>query len=318
MKRKALEILTLAGLTLASALPVAAQSTRPSVRVDAPLHVISLQARVDGRGESYSIKSDEPIPIRVGERLRVELVGTVMVNGSGVERPINAQFREAAGRQSIDIVQTGPNWVVVEARNQGGNGLAQLGYVVNGNYDMKGGLREGRITFEIGEGFRGTQPSQGVQGDRWNRAQDLNWRLYTSILNQDPRGTTAENDLNHIYRLGYGGVRDVALELAREANLDNRRLSEDDAVAILGDLYRGLLRRNASDRELWDTDRGFRGNVQALRDHGLERVVQSIVDSAEFRSVNQMSELDPLYGNQLPPDYSTETWRRDRGRPIRY
>jgi len=315
MKRKALEILTLAGLTLASALPVAAQTTRPSVRADAPLHVISVQARIGN--EVYGIKSDEPIPIQVGERVRVELVGTAMVNGSGVERPLNAQFREAAGRQSIEIVQTGPNWVVVEARNQGGNGLAQLGYVVNGNYDMKGALREGRITFELG-GFQGT-PSQGVQqGDRWNVARDLNWRLYTAILNQEPRGTTAENDLNHIYRLGYGGVRDVALELAREANLDNRRLSEDDAVATLGDLYRGLLRRNASDRELWDTDRGFRGNAQALRDRGLERVVQSIVDSAEFRSVNQMSELDPLYGNQLPQDYSTETWRRDRGRPVRY
>jgi len=317
MKRKALEILTLAGLTLASALPVTAQSTRPSVRADAPLHVISVQARIGN--EVYGIKSDEPIPIQVGERVRVELVGTAMVNGSGVERPLNAQFREAAGRQSIEILQTGPNWVVVEARNQGGNGLAQLGYVVNGNYDMKGALREGRITFQLGEGFRGTQPSQGVQqDDRWNTARDLNWRLYTSILNQDPRGTAAENDLNHIYRLGYSGVRDVALALAQDANLDNRRLSEDDAVAILGDLYRGLLRRNASDRELWDTDRGFRGNVQALRDRGLERIVQGIVDSAEFRSVNQMSQLDALYGNQLPQGYSTETWRRDRGQPIRY
>ena len=318
MKRKALEILTLAGLTLASALPVAAQSTRPSVRTEGPLHVISLQARVDGRGESYGIKSDEPVPIRIGERLRVELVGTAMINGSGVERPINAQFREAAGRQSIEIVQTGPNWVVVEARNQGGNGLAQLGYTVNGNYDMKGGLREGRITFAIGEGFVGTQPSQGIQSDRSSWAQDLNWRLYTSILNQDPRGTTAQNDLNHIYRLGYGGARDVALELAREANIDNRRLSEADAVAILGDLYRGLLRRNASDGELWATDRGFQGNVRTLRDRGLERIVQVIVDSPEFRSVNQMSQFDPLYGNQLPSGYSTETWRRDRGAAIRY
>lgn len=318
MKRKALEILTLAGLTLASALPVAAQSTRPSVRTEAPLHVISLQAQVDERRATYGIKSDEPIPIRIGERLRVELVGTAMVNGSGVERPINAQFREAAGRQSIEIVQTGPNWVVVEARNQSGNGLAQLGYTVNGNYDMKGALREGRITFQIGEGVVAAPPSQGVQGDRSSWAQDLNWRLYTSILNQDPRGTTAQNDLNHIYRLGYGGVRDVALELARQANIDSRRLSEADAVAILGDLYRSLLRRNASDRDLWDTDRGFRNNVQALRDRGLERTVQGIVDSEEFRSVNQTSQFDPLYGSQLPQDYSTETWRRDRGQAIRY
>ncbi len=319
MKRNALTIFTLTALALTASLPLAAQSVqgqRPMVKADQQTPtMIALQARVDGHSQVYGISpNSEAIPIREGERLRIDLVGTALVNGSGVERPVNARFGVGSGRGRLEIVQTGPHWVVVQAKSRGDNGLAQLTYDVTSNYDMKrADLRSGRITFEIGEGpVSGAQPPI-QEGDRWSKARDLNWRLYTSILNQEPRGTAAEDDLNHIYRLGYGGVRDVAIELARNANLDTRRLSEDDAVAILGDLYRGLLRRNASDRELWDTDRGFRNNVQALRDRGLERAVQGIVDAEEFRSVNQINRFDPLYGDQLPRGYSTESWRRDRG-----
>lgn len=315
MKRNALTILTLAALALTAALPAAAQATsrqRPRVQPVQQTSLIALQARVDGTSHVYGVSPNaETIPIREGERLRLDLVGTALVNGNGVERTVNAKFHEAAGRGRLDIVQTGPNWVVVQARNRGDDGLAQLAYEVTSNYDMKGSLRTGRITFQIGEGTISTPPVQ--QTDRWRKSQDLNWRLYTSILNQEPRGTRAEDDLNHIYRLGYGGVRDVALELAREANLDNRGLSEADAVAILGDLYRGLLRRNTSDRDLWDSDRGFRGNVQALRDRGLERIVQGIVDSEEFRSVHELYQWGPLAADQLPRDYSSDSWRRDRG-----
>ena len=206
--------------------------------------------------------------------------------------------------------------MVVEARNAEDNRLAQLAYTVAGNYDMKGGLREGRITFEIAEGSGAGVPI--VQGDRWEKARDLNARLYRTILGVDPRGTAADNDLQHIYRLGYAGMRDVALELAREAESRYGRLSEEQAVRLLGDLYRGLLLRNASDSEMWGTDRGFRGNVQTLRDRGLSRIIEVIVDSEEFRSSNQLYQWGSLTGSQLPRDYSTEAWLRDRGRPIRY
>lgn len=325
MKRNALTILTLGALALA-ALPAGAQrvaqttpsqstARRPSVQA-APYEIVSLHARVQGRSHVYSIVPAEPIPIAVGERIRLDLFGTAVVNGNRTERVVNARFEEAAGRDRISIVQAGPNWVIVEAKKAGDTGTAQISFDTTDTYETrKSGLRGGRITFEIGGGTTGTGSLPVVrQDDRWRRAQDLNDALYRSILNEQPRGTRAENDLEHIYRLGYAGVRDVALELAEEAEGDYRGLSEDQAVEVLGDLYRGLLRRNASDRELWETDRGFRGNVSTLRDRGLTRIVQVILDSEEFRSVNQLFQWGPLPSDQLPRGYNSESWRRERDR----
>jgi hypothetical protein len=71
-------------------------------------------------------------------------------------------------------------------------------------------------------------------------------------------------------------------------------MSQDQAIRVLGDLYRDLLLRDQSDQELWDRDRGFRGNVNTLRRGGLERIVDVIVTSQEFHSVNKLYELDRM------------------------
>ena len=138
--------------------------------------------------------------------------------------------------------------------------------------------------------------SQRSQDDRWNRARELNRMLYRGILNQDPRGDDdRRDDIDRIYSDGSLGLRQVALNLAREAQRDiPSRLSQDQAVRIMGALYRDLLGRDMSDRELWDRDRGFRGNVDTLRRGGLERIVDVIVGSEEFRSINKTVEFDRM------------------------
>jgi len=291
---------------LRSALTVAALAAIPAAAV-AQMKIIAVQAKVGGT--TYGVApNQELIPVNVGDRVRVDLVGTSIEGGRGVERQVNARFNVAGGRGQIDIGQAGNNWVVVNIRSAG-DGTAQLGYSVAGNYDMRGNMRDGRIAFQITDNRRGGDRGHGDQGgyenrgdrgdrgengrgDRWERAQDVTRRLYRGILGADPRGDEARNDTQRIAHDGSSAVRDVARALAVEAQRRNPRMGEDEAIRVLGDLYRGLLGRQMSNRDLWDRDRGFRDSVHTLRRDGIVRIVDGIVSSEEFRSVNKLNELD--------------------------
>ncbi|HEX2222650.1 MAG TPA: hypothetical protein VHN15_00435 [Thermoanaerobaculia bacterium] len=307
MKAKNLLTMTALALTLGGSVAATAQSVKPTVKpgtaTKATQQVISLQARVEsldarGRtvsraGEMYGVKPAEAIPIRTGERLRVNLVGTRLVNGRGVEAPINATFSQSAGRDNLSIVQTGPNWVIVEARGRGSDKRAQLAYNVANNYDMKAGLAQGYLTFEIDSRGVGSPVAGGRDSTRWERSEDLTEMLYRSILDRNLGGTYAQDDVEHIYYLGYRGLQEVARELARETPTSGG-WTESTARQELADLYRVLLRRDQSERELWDQDSGFRTNVDNLRRNGLERVVQTIVESEEFRRVHDLNGFDQM------------------------
>jgi hypothetical protein len=292
MTMKKWQLLAAGALALAAALPAAA----------APLKIIAVQARIDdlnGGGTRGTLAIGDPVPANVGDRLRVNLVGTAIVNGAGVETPIRARFNVAAGGNNLSIVRGGPTWAEVSVNAAGGNGLAQLAYTAVGDYDMRPGDRSGRITFQIGGGAPAIAPSPGPDDDRMREARRLNEMLYLSILGARPTGPRARTDVERIYRNGYNGVRDVSTALAREAEDSGRGRSllprgyEERDVERVGALYRGLLRRHQSDRELWDTDGGFRGTVRSLHDHGLPAVVQGIVSSDEFVSANNMQGFGP-------------------------
>lgn len=315
MHTKTLKIFA-ATLLLAATVPaLEAQSARrqgTSRDVAGPLDVIALQTYVEGRNDTYGVKPAEPIPVNAGDRVRIHLVGTAIINGNGVERRIPARFSVVAGKGQIDIVQSGPDWALVQV-NSRGSGVAQLGYEVTGDdYQMKGGLRSGRITLEIDGGSLESVPGQVGSGytdrTRWSEAQNLTDRLYRSILGVAPQGDVAREDTEHIYEMGAVGVREVALALAADAGSRYDRLSQDDAVEVLGDLYRGLLRRSGGDNELWDQDRGFRTNVDTLRRQGYQKMVQVIVDAGEFINANNLDSFGSLSGR------NDSGWRSDRSR----
>jgi opacity protein-like surface antigen len=277
-----------------SALTVAALAAIPAAAV-AQMKIIAVQAKVGGT--NYGVAPNtEPIPVTVGDRVRVDLVGTSIEGGRGVERQVNARFNVAGGRGQLDIGQSGSNWVTITIRSAG-DGTAQLGYSVTGNYDMRGNMRDGRITFQIADNRHGGGQGGPVHGrnERWERAQDVTRRLYRGILGADPRGDEARNDTDRIARDGSGAIRDISRSLAVEAQRQRSpRMGEDEAIRVLGDLYRGLLGRDMSNRDLWERDRGFHDSVGRLRRDGLVRIVDSIVTSEEFRSVNKLNELDRM------------------------
>jgi len=298
--RRACLSMTCAVLTGMLALTAAAAAA-------APLEVITLKARVESQNGSTNgeFQIGDGIPAGVGERLRVSLLGTGIFNGAGREVPVDARFSIVAGHADCTLGRTGPNWAVVNVNAGGGNGLCQLGYTTAGNYRMRPGLASGRLTFKIGAaasaaGAPGLAagpepvPPQGYEHLRWRRAWELDGMLYRAILGEEPRGERARVDADRIYREGYGGVLTVATELARRAeerglgrSAFDRGYQERDVERLAG-LYRDLLHRQQGDRDLWHQDPGFRANVEALHRKGLPAVVESIVDSDEFRSVNQI------------------------------
>lgn len=294
-RREVLPAAICAALVCCLALPA------PAVAA-APLEIVALKARVQSQNGTTNADFEigGGIPVQVGERLKVSLVGTGIVNGAGREVQVDARFDVAAGHRDLSLVRTGPNWALVSINAGGGGGvLGQLGYVTTGNYRIRPGLASGRITFKIGNAAAQAAPPpvelpQGYTRDRWHRALELNARLHRAILGDEPHGEQAQADADRIYRDGYGGLLTAATALARAAEdrglgrSNGERGYQERDVERVGALYRDLLHRQLSDQDLWRQDPGFRGNVEALHRKGLVAVVSSIVDSAEFRSANQI------------------------------
>lgn len=323
MNKKHVKTFVAALVLTAAASSLEAQTTRrqtPQVGqrpTTAPINIIALQSRVDQHRRVYGVNPAETIQLRPGERVRVDFVGTAITgNGNGVERPVNARFQLAAGRDQLDLVQSGPHWFIVQAKSPK-DGVAQIAYEVTGNYDMKGGMRTGRVTFKV-DGAPVSNPGQNNPGQiggrdrtRWDQAQTLNDRLWRAIVGQAPSGNAANADADYIYRMGYKGVMDVARTLAEDVGGQYNNLSQDRAVDILGDLYRGLLRREGNDNQLWDSDPGFRGNVEELRRRGYVAMVTGLVNSPEFQQANgDLRSFGSLAGEN--DDY--DDWRSNRGR----
>lgn len=258
-----------------------------------PLKVIALQYRLfddSGRQRGDVIAVGDPARVWVGETVRLELVGSAIIGNVGREIPIDARFEVAAGKGAIEIVRSGRSWVDVAVRGESGNGLAQVGFTVTGNYEMRGKNTFGRLTLDIARDTRpGTGNDNSWGGGSNASIRDLAETLYKSILHMPFTGRDARLDFERIRAYGQEGALDVAVNLAREADRQGfgrsvrERGYQDDDVRRAGELYRALLKRPQSDQELWNQDRGFVDNVRALHEHGLVALVESIVGSAEFR-----------------------------------
>jgi hypothetical protein len=248
------------------------------------LTTLRAEVRRGGRGaEFYNIKPAEPVPLGVGETIRVALVGTA---GNGAQVPVDAAFSVAAGGRSISLGRSGANWIEVRGVDAAGNGLSQLGYrVTDGRFAMRGGFTVGRITFQMGGGSPVAAPPAG--DSRLEAARRVTRTLYRTLVGDDIRSQRAQDDINRIDQNGYAGIQQVAAELARAAEA-RRTFAGQTNVHVAGELYRGLLGRSGSDSDLNYQDSGFRGAVESLRQRGLQWEVQTIVSSPEFQSVHNL------------------------------
>ena len=264
--------------------------------------VAALQIRVlnMGTGNVEFVPLGERIVLEPGQKYRISLVGADNLRDNTGDMGINARFREATGRGAIALGNAEGNWVIVEQINRS-NGQASIDYEVVGSYNMPAAWRTGRIHFDLVRGVGAGSISDDAYYDdddysyngrpvtdreRWRQSRELVRMLYRSVLQEGPRRAEDRNfqaDIDQVYRDGVGGLRDVARDLADEAEdrgvFANRRPDE-----VVAELYHDLLGRTASAGELYRTDGGFRRYVGWVDDrNGLERVVDAIVGSEEFR-----------------------------------
>lgn len=264
--------------------------------------VIALQAwaeNLTAAGEArYGIHpTTEPIPVNVGDRVRVRLVGTAIeADGDGVEIPIQARFSEASGTSRLDILERGDNWVVVRIGDRDrlrNDDRAQLAFEVTGRYDMRNNLESGRITFDLGgRGGSSLGLSQGVSDrERFRESERLTTLLYNAILRESPSSLSADSDyrrdVERIYRDGYEAVVEVALDLARQAQ-ERNVFRDHSAREVVAYLYRQLLGRSGSDSQLAG-DPGFVANVRSLERGRLYDLIETIVRSEEFHRVHNLT-----------------------------
>lgn len=140
MSRKALGIAALAVLVILSSVVLSSAT----VRVE-NLYAWVKGVNMDREEAAYNVKPAEAIDVEVGEEVEVSLWAET---GGDEDEPVSASFSVTAGRDKIQITGTGDNSFRVRVKG-GSGGTAQIFYSVDGDYNMKGGLREGRITFEI-------------------------------------------------------------------------------------------------------------------------------------------------------------------------
>ncbi|HEV7667928.1 MAG TPA: hypothetical protein VGS22_05355 [Thermoanaerobaculia bacterium] len=285
---KTLAIIAITAMTAitALALPAAAQATK----------VIAIQVYADPAGSAGAVRygvapENEAVPVTPGERLRLTLVGTALVNSKGQEIEMPATFSIAAG-DSVTIVGRGSNWVDV-AIDGDANGVAgQIGYRVGDDYEMRGALTNGRITLQTqgrpggsGGGSHGGGSHDGGNSSRHEKATTVTRALIEGILNRTFETDRDDEWVDEVYEGGYDSVLSVAEDLARQAS----RRGSQDAEATVRRLYRFLLRRSS---DKIDSDDGFWTNVTAMRKTGLSAVVETIVGSDEFSRAFHLDDFD--------------------------
>ena len=305
MKPKALLLVSSILATLVVA-PVLAQ---PRGRTS----MIALQVNVEDMGshqqQTYGLRPNtENVPLAPGQSVRVSLVGTAIVNNVGVERPVRARFFPVSGASSVELGQSGSNWVIVRGRGAGGNGLAQVGYEVTDNaYQMKGAFDNGRITFQMagGGGYRGGEPGPGPGpgpggpgfGDRREVAEQITRELSGALLHQtDMSSQRARTDIEAIAHGGLPAIRRVATNMALAAQA-NGTIDRRNGWQTVGELYRQLLHRDMGNREIAYQDPGFRDNVHTFEERGLAAVVDVIVGSQEYQRIHELERHGMLYGD---------------------
>ena len=146
-RRFAFSALAIAALSVfALAVPAAAQEGEVS-RVIA----IQVYAEVHGSEDPYIYgvaPENEPVYVSPGQRLRLTLVGTGLVDGEGEEVEVPANFNSSG---AVDIIGRGHNWVDVSIRRNASGVAGSIGYRVGNDYPMRNDIKSGRIILEVEE-----------------------------------------------------------------------------------------------------------------------------------------------------------------------
>lgn len=296
MQNRSTAFLTALGLTLALAATAAAQQVRVDPAPPDGTRLLDVEVLVTdlatNRTTTYEL--GQHVPLAAGDRVRVDLVGSALVDGVGRRVALPADFTAGGGGRQLGLAPTREGGIVVHAEQNAGDDErpSQIRFDLRGQYEPPR-LASGFVTFDIAPRTQPQAPAESRQISE-RVARDLAHLL----LVDSPRLETSW--IERIERGGEAEARALARQLAATA-AQSGRLREMPPWEVTAHLYRHLLGREGTAADLWRTDAGFRGNIELLRERGYPALVDAVLGSQEFRSRHRFDRLPTLPGERARP-----------------
>ena len=299
MHRRTTPLLAALGLALAVAAGSAAQQ--------APTRLVGLEVLVTdlATNRTTTYQHGQHVPLRVGDRVRIDFVGSAVVDGAGRRVELPADFEVGGGSWRLEAAPTNRGGVVVRAlqpdeadRGRGADRLSHLDYRLRGSFEPPR-LASGSVTFEIDPaGASPATPATPAQSARWQLSERLARDLGHVLLVERP--TVDENWTARIHDAGLTGARAIGRQLAATAQ-QQRRLEEMPPWEVTAHLYRHLLGRQGTAADLWRQDEGFWESVELLDSRGYATLVDSLLQSRELAERYELQRLEREPRNRALP-----------------
>lgn len=286
MLRRDRSFAVLVALALAAATAASAQQ----VRSDSPTRLLDLEVRVTdlSTGRVTTYENGEHVQLAVGDRVRIELVGSALVGGAGRAVTLPADFAVGGGERRIDLVSASGTAVVHAVRPDEAGREGRPSHIT---FDVRPAVEPARfasggVTFEIAPREEAEQPSE-----RWRLSERLAGDLAHLLLIDDPE--VDEDWIEVVYEDGEDGARALARRLATLASRDGR-LREVPPWEVTAEVYRHLLGRQGTAADLWREDPGFRDSIELLEERGYTALVDAVLASEELEERYDLDRLDDL------------------------
>jgi hypothetical protein len=299
MRHRSTAFLTALGLTVGLTIALAATAAAQQVRVGpAPpdgTRLLDVEVLVTdlatNRTTTYEL--GQHVPLTVGDRVRIELAGSALVDGTGRRVALPADFTVGGGGRRLGLAPTRQGGVVVHAEQIAGDDErpSQIRFELRGEYEPPR-LAHGFVTFEIAP-----RAEPQVSAEARQISERVARDLAHVLLVDSPRVETAW--IERIEQGGEAEARLLARQLAATAS-QSGRLREVPPWEVTAHLYRHLLGRQGTAADLWRTDPGFRGNLELLEERGYSALVDAVLASQEFRGRHPFDRL-PLPGGRAVP-----------------
>lgn len=278
------------GLTIALAATAAAQQVRVGPAPPDGTRLVEVQVLVTdvATNRTTTFELGQHVPLTVGDRVRVELTGSAIVDGSGRRVALPADFTVGGGGWRLDVSPTRQGGVVVHATQPNevdrgrGDRPSHVQFTLRGNYEPRR-FNSGAVTFEIAPRAAAVVPSES-----WQVSERLARDLAHLLLVDSP--SVEQAWIERIERGGEHEARALARQLAASA-AQSGRLQATPPWEVTAHLYRHLLGREGTATDFWRQDAGFRGNLELLQERGYPALVDALLASQEFRGRHQLDRL---------------------------
>lgn len=300
MRCRSTAFLAALGLVLTLAATAAAQQVRVAPPPPDGTRLLDVEVLVTdlatNRTETYAL--GQHVPLTVGDRVRIDLTGSALIDGTGRRVSLPADFTVGGGSWRLELAPTREGGAVVQAvqPNEADRGRGerpgQIQFALRGEYEPRR-LASGYVTFDIEPRAETQVPAES------RRVSEKLARDLAHVLLVD-RPQVEQAWIERIERGGESEARALARQHAATAS-QSGRLRDMPPWEVTAHLYRHLLGRQGTAADMWRADAGFRGSIELLRERGYPALVDAILASQEFRSRHQLDQLPTRPGERARP-----------------